>query len=1014
MVTNPPPVDMPTVAIVTGVGPSPTEGMDMGKGKGRRGWRPGHRDTPARLVGHPSLPRDDEPDLLAQVRELLTGDHPMELLVFASAMLDALEPAGPLPLEREGDEDEFGLQDLVDSLVAVPLVETTALLTVLAELVADELLARRIRRELRKRDHRLPAWLTSLVPVAGMEALLASNVLGVFDLVLVGITTGGGADVTVIVETDHTLGTVATEGLWYPGPVEVARDLLGDDDPDVIVSSIELADARTRIEEAVEVGRITFPPFETDTWPRCRPLVEWVTRQLPSGGQGHVRPAFDEDDQAALVERFLGSRFGCDHDHDDGRSLLHSLLWYGCDYGTGDPLTWSTTEVELLLADWIPRKIIADAEYLSGAPDLLRDLIRFGHAQRGVRDELTTEALEAVDTFEPEYQRTIRSDRPQGPAALLDAMGWSDDDEGFGLPGPLETFFATSADELAEAVGGVTTLDTLETAPLPDESLDLQAVPAKAREAVGQVCALTDAWCDSMLDDVEYATACRRLLVDLAVADPGIFTGRGRVDTAAAAIAWIIGKVNGLFDAWSWGWTVAEMTDWFGVTNPSQRAKRMLAALGHDGDVREGIRLGTPRYLVSGRREAIAEQRDIGRAYLAGANPFASGGLLPFGDEDGDTWDDGMWDDGDEWDGDMWNGAAWDDDPWQPLLKAFGPADEQDDIGELGVDPAPNLPWLGPDPVDVLAVGWFPPEEFAIAMQRWPALAQRTGTDDYEAYARVVQASLIDLAREFNRHPGVVALEVAALVDFAEAWDVDPAASRTRAALAAALDRQDEARAWPPGRNEACWCGSGRKYKRCCDTVALDPGQRPVPTPAGAAGVHAYELEVSLVGVTPRIWRRLRIFADATFADLHVAIQLACGWDNTHLFAFRTLDGGDIAAAGFDDGMFGEPAPESSTVPLAAWFARADRCLYEYDFGDGWIHDIRVTERIQEPFDQRLQLVAGARAFPPEDCGGIPGYDACVEAVTTGEDPDYDLVEWIGGWDPEAFDLAQTARYVER
>lgn len=68
------------------------------------------------------------------------------------------------------------------------------------------------------------------------------------------------------------------------------------DDPDTVCRDLDLADARVRITDAIERAAMTIPAFETDTWPVCRPIVEWVTRQLPEGGTGYVRPEWSEDD----------------------------------------------------------------------------------------------------------------------------------------------------------------------------------------------------------------------------------------------------------------------------------------------------------------------------------------------------------------------------------------------------------------------------------------------------------------------------------------------------------------------------------------------------------------------------------------------------------------------------------------------------------------------------------------------------------------------------------------------
>ena len=123
------------------------------------------------------------------------------------------------------------------------------------------------------------------------------------------------------------------------------------DDPDVAFTDLDPADARARITEAIELGAITVPPLETDTWPACRPLVEWMVGLLPDGGTGYVRPEWPDEARQALAERFFASPFGAGLDDADRRGLLESLVWFGADYGPGDPLRWSPVAVEMLMAD---------------------------------------------------------------------------------------------------------------------------------------------------------------------------------------------------------------------------------------------------------------------------------------------------------------------------------------------------------------------------------------------------------------------------------------------------------------------------------------------------------------------------------------------------------------------------------------------------------------------------------------------------------------------------------------
>ncbi len=169
-----------------------------------------------------------------------------------------------------------------------------------------------------------------------------------------------------------------------------------------------------------------------------------------------------------------------------------------------------------------------------------------------------------------------------------------------------------------------------------------------------------------------------------------------------------------------------------------------------------------------------------------------------------------------------------------------------------------------------------------------------------------------------------------------------------------------------------------------------------------------YDLTVALDDVRPPVWRRFLIVADATFADLHRAIQDACGWQNYHLFEFSSATGEHLA--GLPDPEWDGPAvPDASMVPLSAVFDERGVCRYVYDFGDHWVHTVRCEGVVESDERFHRRLLGGARAFPPEDCGGVSGYERCVDVARGGED-DEGLHEWLGGWDPECFDLEAARR----
>ena len=183
-----------------------------------------------------------------------------------------------------------------------------------------------------------------------------------------------------------------------------------------------------------------------------------------------------------------------------------------------------------------------------------------------------------------------------------------------------------------------------------------------------------------------------------------------------------------------------------------------------------------------------------------------------------------------------------------------------------------------------------------------------------------------------------------------------------------------------------------------------------------------YDFEVTLAEIRPRIWRRFLISSNATFADLHDAIQDAFGWFDEHLWAFQEPepDGETIAGVPDEDDDDGD-TPDAWNVPLSGFFDGADgtdRCIYLYDFGDRWHHEVVYKGKGSGAADFFQKLVAGKRTCPPEDCGGIAGYERIVEFLATGVDPDgedaEDFAEWVGDWRPDDFDLKEFQEVFDR
>jgi hypothetical protein len=166
-----------------------------------------------------------------------------------------------------------------------------------------------------------------------------------------------------------------------------------------------------------------------------------------------------------------------------------------------------------------------------------------------------------------------------------------------------------------------------------------------------------------------------------------------------------------------------------------------------------------------------------------------------------------------------------------------------------------------------------------------------------------------------------------------------------------------------------------------------------------------HQLKITLLEVDPPVWRRLLIPSDATLGDLNLILQAAMGWTNSHLHQF-TIDGMDYSDTRFEV----DNAEDEFSVTLTE-VAPAERLRFNllYDFGDAWDHEISVEKILPRESGKRYPIcVAGERACPPEDCGGVWGYQYFLEAIGDPKHEEHDgMLEWVGGaFDPEAFDLA--------
>ena len=176
-----------------------------------------------------------------------------------------------------------------------------------------------------------------------------------------------------------------------------------------------------------------------------------------------------------------------------------------------------------------------------------------------------------------------------------------------------------------------------------------------------------------------------------------------------------------------------------------------------------------------------------------------------------------------------------------------------------------------------------------------------------------------------------------------------------------------------------------------------------------------YRFKITLRDIKPPIWRRIQVPETYTFWDLHVAIQDAMGWEDYHLHEFEIADPstGLKVNTGIPDEDFGREILPGWKQKIADYFSMGNRLAeYIYDFGDNWEHIIKLEKIL--PRDKNVGYpicIAGKRACPPEDCGGIWGYENFLEIINDPDNEEYeDMIEWVGGeFDPEHFDVKEVS-----
>lgn len=247
-------------------------------------------------------------------------------------------------------------------------------------------------------------------------------------------------------------------------------------------------------------------------------------------------------------------------------------------------------------------------------------------------------------------------------------------------------------------------------------------------------------------------------------------------------------------------------------------------------------------------------------------------------------------------------------------------------------------------------MAYLPPAEHAAAWERH--LLEPTIHREHVDYRRELQVALLEVtAAHPDARAVVVPLDVAGLVTFAAAQGLHPDRRTTRLRYNDSLAGAGRDIPWPPERNAQCWCGSERKYKKCCGAPAFTATEGPDPA--------SLTLRIELDGVTPTVWRRLAVPSNTRLDEVHRLFQSAMGWPGQDGYWFED---GDVVVV---DPLADPGYPTADAERLVSLGNEVgDTFTYVYDSANRRRHTVTVEDAQPAGATNRPALLDGAGTCP--------------------------------------------------
>lgn len=322
------------------------------------------------------------------------------------------------PRERD-DAASAGLA-MIGDIAAQPAADTLALLRAVATLaalpVADAARAAAVRMRATGVDE--PRWAIDIGHPEFAGAWASTDEFGDQTELVGDFAYPGQEPHAVVTMIDHNFQGLIRQAMLHPNADQMRATWAARTGMAIRrVGAQELADLWA---QGLTMLDLYLDPPIDDEVPRLAPLLRSRARLLPPARE-IPWPEVKAGVRRSLVAQFRRSTHGAGSGSFGGLARL--LVDFKCDYQDGDPIRWSPILVEIVLADWIPRKVSLDDDEIDALTGVLRRWIRFAGEKRGLAEDAIVEALKAVDTFEPDYQSAMRDPNSAGPAkGLVQAM----------------------------------------------------------------------------------------------------------------------------------------------------------------------------------------------------------------------------------------------------------------------------------------------------------------------------------------------------------------------------------------------------------------------------------------------------------------------------------------------------------------------------------------------------------------------------------------------------------------